>query len=85
MFGLGPLFLIVLFPLVLSCYPLVLGVLQCCSAVVFADRVVVCGGVNCVRYSFPHFRLCVRCHGVVGLGVCLCDRVTLLWNGGDGL
>ena len=29
--------------------------------------------------------LCVCCHSVVGLGVCLCGRVVSLWNGGDGL
>lgn len=28
---------------------------------------------------------CVCCHSIVGLGVCLCGRVALLWNGGDGL
>ena len=31
------------------------------------------------------FSLCVCCHSIVGLGVCLCDRVVSLWNSGDGL
>lgn len=35
--------------------------------------------------SFPLFRLCVLCHSIVGLGLCLCDRVVSLWNGGNGL
>lgn len=29
--------------------------------------------------------LCVCCHSIVGLGLCLCDRVMSLWNGGVGL
>ena len=31
------------------------------------------------------FFLCVCCHSIVGLGVCLCGRVVSLWNSGDGL
>lgn len=31
------------------------------------------------------FSLCICCHSIVGLGVCLCDRVVSLWNSGDGL
>lgn len=31
------------------------------------------------------FSLCVCCHSIVGLGLCLCDRVVSLWNSGDGL
>lgn len=31
------------------------------------------------------FSLCVCCHSIVGLGLCLCDMVVSLWNGGDGL
>lgn len=31
------------------------------------------------------FRLCVCCHSIVGLRLCLCDRVVSLWNSGDGL
>lgn len=31
------------------------------------------------------FFLCVRCHSIVGLGLCLCGRVVSLWNSGDGL
>ena len=27
--------------------------------------------------------LCVCCHSIVGLGLCLCDRVVSLWNGGE--
>lgn len=27
----------------------------------------------------------VRCHSIVGLVLCLCDRVLSLWNSGDGL
>lgn len=27
------------------------------------------------------FCLCVCCHSIVGLGLCLCDRVVSLWNG----
>lgn len=29
--------------------------------------------------------VCVLCHGIVGLVLCLCDRVVSLCNGGDGL
>ena len=29
--------------------------------------------------------LCVRCHSIVGLGLCLCGRVVSLWNSGDDL
>lgn len=32
--------------------------------------------------SSPPLRVC--CHSIVGLGLCLCDRVVSLWNGGDG-
>ena len=28
---------------------------------------------------------CVRCHSIVDLVWCLCDRVVSLWNSGDGL
>lgn len=31
------------------------------------------------------FCLCVLCHGIVGLVLCLCGRVVSLWNSGDGL
>lgn len=34
--------------------------------------------------SFLFSAVCVLCHGVVGLGLCLCDRVVSLWNSGDG-
>lgn len=33
----------------------------------------------------PPSPLCVCCHGIVGLGSCLCDGVMSLWNSGDGL
>ena len=37
-------------------------------------------------YSFPSlFRLYVRCHSIVGLVLCFCDRVVSLWDSGDGL
>ena len=29
--------------------------------------------------------LCVHCHSIVDLGLCVCGRVVSLWNGGDGL
>nr|DAS08671.1 MAG TPA: hypothetical protein [Caudoviricetes sp.] len=29
--------------------------------------------------------LCVRCHSIVDLVLCLCDRIVLLGNSGDGL
>ena len=33
----------------------------------------------------PPFRLCVRCHNIVGLVSRLCGGAVSLWNGGDGL
>ena len=44
----------------------------------------VCGGgtVFCSAL-LPSF--CVCCHSIVGLGLCLYDRVVSLWNRGDGL
>ena len=38
----------------------------------------------CVSFPPPSV-VCVRCHSIVGLGSCLCDRVVSLWNSGDGL
>ena len=35
--------------------------------------------------SGPSSPLCVCCHSIVGLVLCLCDRVVSLWNSGDGL
>ena len=32
----------------------------------------------------PHLK-CVCCHSIVGLGLCVCDRVVSLWGSGDGL
>lgn len=37
------------------------------------------------RIVQPPFSLCVCCHSIVGLGLCLCDRVVSLWNSGGGL
>jgi len=37
------------------------------------------------RFPFLLPTVCVLCHGIVGLGLCLCDRVVSLWNSGDGL
>ena len=41
-----------------------------------------CG--RCVPFLFPSL-LCVCCHSIVGLGLCVCDRVVSLWNSGGGL
>lgn len=45
--------------------------------------------VVCCVLLFPFsalpFRLCVCCHSIVGLGLCLCDSVVSLWNSGDGI
>ena len=35
--------------------------------------------------SYCPVPLCVLCYSIVGLVLCLCDRVVSLWNGGDGL
>lgn len=35
-------------------------------------------------FSSSPFHLCVRCHSIVGLVLCFCDRVVSLWNSGDG-
>ena len=42
-----------------------------------------CSTPSCIVQS--PFSLCVCCHSIVGLGLCLCDRVVSLWNGGVGL
>lgn len=42
-----------------------------------------CSTPSCIVQSL--FSLCVCCHSIVGLGLCLCDRVVLLWNSGGGL
>lgn len=40
----------------------------------------------CFFYSsFLLPTVCVCCHSIVGLVLCLCDRVVSLWNGGGGL
>lgn len=44
-----------------------------------------CGGGTVSRFPFLLPIVCVLCHGLVGLGLCLCDRVVSLWNSGDGL
>lgn len=37
-----------------------------------------------LRLTIPS-PLCVRCHSLVGLVLCLCDRVVSLWNSGGDL
>ena len=43
-------------------------------------------GVRALSFFYLYFTLvplvCVCCHSIVDLGVCLCDRVASLWNGG---
>ena len=41
--------------------------------------------VDCVSLSLLLPAVCVLCHSIVGLCVCLCDRVVSLWNGGGDL
>lgn len=44
-----------------------------------------CSSVSLSSVFLSHRTHCVCCHSVVGLGLCLCDRVVSLWNSGDGL
>lgn len=44
-----------------------------------------CGGGTVSRFPLLLPTVCVLCHSIVGLGLCLCDRVMSLRNGGDGL
>ena len=44
-----------------------------------------CGGGTVPRFPLLLPTVCVLCHGIVGLGLCFCDRVVSLWNSGDGL
>lgn len=57
---------------------------------------VMCSAVPCLRIGSgtlhcpapsrivqSPFSLCVCCHSIVGLVLCLCDRVVSLWNSGD--
>lgn len=39
--------------------------------------------MNGCIFLFP-LPLCVRCHSIVDLWLCFCDRVVSLWNSGDG-
>ena len=54
---------------------------------VVMPRVRIGSGVLCcpapLHVTPPCLR--VRCHSIVGLVWCLCDRVVSLWNSGDGL
>lgn len=81
---------IVLFPFTLSVPFVSSSLLFCLCGGVW--RVGKCGGVWCVLFpafsSYPLLLLptvCVLCHSIVGLGLCLCDRVVSLWDSGDGL
>ena len=65
--------------------------LPCCRGVCGGREggvCVVCGVWShcecCIPFLLPP-RLCVRCHSIVGLVLCLCDRVVSLWNSGGGL
>lgn len=44
-----------------------------------------CPLVYCCALFFPPSTACVLCHSIVGLVLCLCDRVVSLWNSGNGL
>lgn len=44
-----------------------------------------CGGGTVPCFSLLLPTVCVSCHSIVGLGLCLCDRVVSLWNSGGGL
>ena len=44
-----------------------------------------CISVSCVPLFFSLVPLRVRCHSIVDLVLCLCDRIVLLGNSGDGL
>ena len=43
-----------------------------------------CGGGAVPRFPLLLPTVCVCCHSIVGLGLCLCGRVVSLWNSGDG-
>ena len=57
---------------------------MCCDA-----RVRIRSGTLCClapsRIVQSPFSLCVCCHSIVGLGLCLCGMVVSLWNSGGGL
>lgn len=57
----------------------------CCDAPVFGLGPASCIVLLTFVWSSPPFSLCVCCHSIVGLGLCLCGRVVSLRNGGDGL
>lgn len=63
-----------------------LFVLLCCVRGTGGRRVW-CAWSHCERCIpfLPAPLFCVCCHSIVGLGLCLCDRVVSLWNSGDGL
>ena len=54
-----------------------------CSDWVLPSCVVLASSCIASSLSLPTVR--VLCHSIVGLGLCLCDRVVSLWNSGDGL
>lgn len=73
--------------LVLFCPPRIVLSSSCCSAPPFCCVLWVgrCGGGIVPRFPLLLPTVCVPCHSIVGLVLCLCDRVVLLWNSGDGL
>ena len=61
----------------------------CCGVPVFGLGLAPCVVLLFLSLSWssciaPPFQ-CVCCYSIVDLGVCLCDRVVSLWNGGGGL
>ena len=69
-------------PLHIVCSPRIVPVPLLSCVVVFVGG----GEVRCVGLCLALlFCLCVRCHSIVGLVLCLCDRVMSLWNSGGGL
>lgn len=67
-------------PLHIVCSPRIVPVPLLSCVAVF----VVCGG-GTVSRSALLFPLCVCCHSIVGLVLCLCDRAVSLWNGGGAM
>lgn len=81
-------------PLVLSCFPFCVVLFPLLLCVVGGEvRWCVCAVVSCcggacgvsLHGCLSPPSICVCCHSIVGLGLCLCDRVVSLWNSGDGL
>ena len=83
-FGLGLAPCIVPLPFTLS-VPFVLFPFFFCLVLLCLLWVGKCGGGTVPRFPllFPTVRVC--CHSIVGLGLCLCDRVVSLWNSGGGV